>query len=379
VPPVSFDLQRLFDLMRGAEVDVLLASTRHNIRYLTGGYYYPLYMWDAHTRGTQYLSFIAIPRGSLAEALFIGRPGESEVLEEAGLWLGRCVETAGIGTQPAAAKVVEVLKELNLDGGCIAAELPSLPADAFRILVDGLPKASLVDAVPIMDALRARKKPEELAIIREATRRNLEAVAAVLTSGKDGETTAELAGRVAREFGKRELHFLYALVCAGPSYFRMPSQKRTWRRGNLLHIDAGGMLQGYIAEVCRTGYLGRPSALADELLRGCQELEQAVLRVLRPGVQAGEVQRRGDELLKVHPLGQHGKFIGHGIGLVHHEDPVIDLRSTASLLPGMVLSLEMEFRHADVGHAKIEDMVVITESGHELLGPDGGQWYVSNL
>jgi Xaa-Pro aminopeptidase len=79
-----------------------------------------------------------------------------------------------------------------------------------------------------------------------------------------------------------------------------------------------------------------------------------------------------------HPLGTHGKFIAHGIGLVHHEDPVIDLRSTHVLQPGMVLSLEMEFRHADAGHAKIEDMVVITEGGHELLAPDEEQWYLSN-
>ncbi|MBN1835897.1 MAG: aminopeptidase P family protein [Spirochaetales bacterium] len=378
MPEVSFDHKRLFDLMRGAEVDLLLASTRHNLRYLTGGYYYPLYMWDAHTRGTQYLSFLAIPRDSLGDALFIGRPGESQLIEEAGLWLERCVESPGIGTQPAAAKAVEELKALGLENGRIAVELPSLPADAFRILVDGLPDASLVDAVPILDALRAVKRPEELAIIREATRRNLEAVAAVLTSGRDGETTAELAGRVSREFGKRELHFLYALVCAGPGFFRAPSPKRSWKRDSLLHIDAGGMLQGYIAEVCRTGYLGTPSALADGLLRGCRELEQAVLRVLRPGLLGGEVQRTGDTFLEGHPLGKHGKFIAHGIGLVHHENPVIELGSTHVLQPGMVLSLEMEFLHAEAGHAKIEDMVVVTEDGHELLGPDEGQWYVSH-
>ena len=44
----------------------------------------------------------------------------------------------------------------------------------------------------------------------------------------------------------------------------------------------------------------------------------------------------------------------------------------------MVLSLEMEFRHAEAGHAKIEDMVVVTESGYELLAPDEGEWYVSS-
>jgi Xaa-Pro aminopeptidase len=373
----SFDAQRLFFLMKKAGAEVLLASTRHNIRYLTGGYYYPLYAWEAHTRGTQYLSFLVIPADRLEEALLVGRPGEGEALQEAGLWLQRCREASGIGTMPAAAKTVELLKGLALDRGRIAVELPSLPADAFQVLAEGLPRAQLVDAVPILDALRAVKSAQEIQLLREATRRNLEAVEAVLTSGRDGETTAQVAGRVAREFGKRELHFLYALVCAGPSFFRIPSDRRHWRAGGLLHIDTGGMLEGYIAETCRMGCLGRPSALAERLLAACGELEQAVLPVLRPGVPAGEVQSRGDEFLRAHPLGSHGKFIAHGIGLVHHEDPVIGLRRTEPLEAGMVLSLEMEFLHPDAGHVKIEDMAAVTVAGGELLGPAGRDWYLS--
>ena len=377
MPAMSFDAPQLVSLMRDAGADLLLASTRHNTRYLTGGYFYPLYAWDAHTRGTQYLSFVAIPRDAPADALFIGRPGEREVMAEAGAWPGRCVESAGIGTRPAAARAVEAVQDLHLEGGCIAVEMASLPADAFRVLAEGLPRARFVNAVAIMDALRAVKRPEELAIIREATGRNLEAVAAVLSSAAEGVTTAELAGRVAREFGRRELHFLYALVCAGPGFFRAPSVKRTWERNTLLHIDAGGMLQGYIAEVCRTGYLGKPSALADRLLESCRELEDAVQGLLRPGIVARDVQRGADAFLETHPLGKYGKFIGHGIGLVHHEDPVVDLRSTHVLRKGMVLSLEMEFLHADAGHVKIEDMVAVTEEGAVLLGPEDRTWYVS--
>jgi len=374
----SFDAQRLSALMKKAGVEVLLASTRHNVRYLTGGYYYPLYLWDAHTRGTQYLPFLVIPADRLEEAFLVGRPGEAEALREAGLWPGRCHEASAIGTRPAAAKIVELLGGLGLDRGRIAVELPSLPADAFRVLAEGLPRAELVDAAPILDSLRAVKSSREIQIIREATRRNLEAVAAVLASGRDGETTAQVAERVAREFGRRELHFLYALVCAGPSFFRIPSDRRHWRHDCLLHIDTGGMLDGYIAETCRMGCLGRPSALAERLLRACRELEEAVLQALRPGVQAGEVQRRGDEFLAAHPLGSQGKFIAHGIGLVHHEDPVIDLRRTQALEAGMVLSLEMEFLHPDAGHVKIEDMVVITHTGSELLSPQGRDWQLSS-
>jgi Xaa-Pro dipeptidase len=378
MPAASFDSRRLFALMGKAGADVLLASTRHNLRYLTGGYYYPLYVWDAHTRGTQYLSFLAIPRDGLQEAFLVGRPGEREALEESGLWPGRCREASAIGTLPAAAKTVEALKDLGLDRSRVAVEMPSLPADAFRVLAEGLPHAELLDAVPILDALRAVKSAGEIQILREATRRNLEAVRAVLTSGRDGETTAQVARRVALEFGRRELHFLYALVCAGPGFFRIASERRHWRRGNLLHVDTGGMLDGYIAETCRMGFLGSPTPLAERLRQACLELEEAVLPTLRPGIPAGEVQRRGDQFLKGHPLGQHGKFIAHGIGLVHHEDPVVDARRAEPLEAGMVLSLEMEFLHADVGHVKIEDMVTVGETGGELLSAEGRDWQLSS-
>jgi Xaa-Pro aminopeptidase len=70
-------------------------------------------------------------------------------------------------------------------------------------------------------------------------------------------------------------------------------------------------------------------------------------------------------------------LLARGIGLVHHEDPVIDSRAEAVLESGMVVSLEMEFRHPEVGHVKIEDRAVITRSGADLLGPPQNGWIVS--
>jgi hypothetical protein len=99
MPEGSFDAQRLFRLMKKAGAEVLLASSRHNVRYLTGGYYYPLYVWDAHTRGTQYLPVLVIPADRLEEAVLVGRPGETEALEEASS--GSALPGSfGIGTRP---------------------------------------------------------------------------------------------------------------------------------------------------------------------------------------------------------------------------------------------------------------------------------------
>jgi Xaa-Pro dipeptidase len=376
-PP--FNGGRLFALLERLDVDLLLVSTRHNTRYLTGGYYYPLYMWDAHARRTQYLSFLGIPRSGLGDSFFVGRPGETDVMREADVWIPQCYEGEKIASLSIADRAVEVLKQRNLDSVRIAVELPSLPADVFGVLRDRLPHAEFIDAVPMMDNLRAVKRPEEIERLRQGTRKNQEALAEVLTSCRDGVTTAEIADRVAAEFRKRELHFLYALVCAGPSFFRAPSEKRSWRKDHVLHIDAGGMNEGYIAELCRMGYLGRPSSPAEDLLQGCRDLENAVLEVLRPGIAASNVQRNADEFLKRYPRGEYGKFIAHGIGLVHHEDPVIDTNADDQLEEGNVVSIEMEFKDPEVGHVKIEDMVLITGSGNEILSPEGEDWYISNL
>lgn len=374
-PP--FDAARLLALMADSQVELLLASTRHNIRYLAGGYYYPLYMWDAHARRTQYLSFACLPRRCFDDSFFIGRPGEREVMQEAGVWIPRCYESGKIGSLSTAAKTVEVLKRRNLGARRIAVELPSLPADVFALLSDRLPDAEFVDAVPLLDKLRAVKSPAEIDTMRAGAERNREALAAVLTTGREGATTAQIAGRVAGEFRKRELHFLYALVCAGPGFFRAPSVKRTWSRDQVLHIDAGGMLDGYIAELCRMGCLGRPARLAEDLLAGCRDLELAVLAALRPGVEACSVQRGADAFLAGHALGRFGRFVAHGIGLVHHEDPVIDAECADRLEEGMVISIEMEFRHPEAGHVKIEDLVAITRTGSELLVPAGGDWHLT--
>ena len=376
-PP--FDAARLTALMDKFEFDLLLVSTRHNTRYLTGGYYYPLYMWDAHARRTQYLSFLGIPRGGLDDSFFVGRPGETEVMREADVWIPQCYEGEQIASLSTAARAVEVLKKRNLDSARIALELPSLPADVFKMLEAQLPQAEFVDAVPLMDKLRAVKRPEEIEIVREGTKKNQEALAAVLTSGRDGAATAEIAQQVAGEFTKRGLHFLYALVCAGPSFFRAPSESRHWRRNRILHIDAGGMVDGYIVELCRMGFLGRrPSGPAEDLMQGCRDLENAVLPSLRPGAEASAVQRSAEAFLEGYPLGEYGKFIAHGIGLVHHEDPVINGSSSDRLEEGNLLSIEMEFRTPEVGHVKVEDMVLITSSGNEVLSPGGGDWFISN-
>lgn len=355
-------------------MDLVLASSRHNIRYLTGGYYYPLYMWDAHTRRTQHLSFLGIPGRSLEDSFFVGRPGEKDVMKEADVWVEPCFEAGKIGSLSTVERAVEVLRQRRLDSGRIAVELSTMPADAFNLLRHELPDVEFVEAADLLDPLRAVKSAKEIELMRDGTERLLEAVTYALENGVDRETTLEVADQVKSQCAPRGLHFLYALVCAGPSYFRAPSRKRTWNAGRPLHIDSGSLADGYVVEVCRMGFLGRPTGLVDDLFHGCRQLEEAVLAGMRPGVQAKTLHDRAREFLSGNEFGEFGRFIAHGIGMVHHEDPVISRESTQELEAGMVVSVEMEFLHPDAGHIKIEDMVVVTEGGYKIISPDGDSW-----
>lgn len=363
--------------MEELDVELVLASSRHNVRYLTGGYYYPLYVWDAYTRRTQHLSFVVIPRDRLDDAFFVGRPTEKAIMEEASVWPSERHESRAIGSLSTIEKTVELLRRRGIDRGRIAVELSYLPADAFLRLSSELPQAEFIDASALFDPLRACKRPGEVRIMRDGLARALESIESVLSSGKDGETTLDLADRVRSEFHDRGVHHLYALVCAGPGFFRAPSAKRRWERGRLLHVDAGGLIDGYVVEVCRSGFFGTPPPLADDLLRACHELSLAAREQMRPGVVAKELQRTADEFLRGHRFGGYGKFIAHGIGMVHHEDPVVDAESQDVLQEGMVLSVETEFRHPEVGHIKVEDTILITGNGNEVMTPDGFRWYLS--
>jgi len=371
---VPFDAQKLNRLMDQAGLELVLACTRHNVRYLTGGYYYHFHANATRMGRTQYLPFVGVPRGRVEEAFFVCRAEESGQIESAVPWISHRVDAVR-GTVPAAESAVRTVRQLGLAEGVIGVELPFLPADAFLALQRGLPKATLVDATRVLDELRAVKTHAELAHLRTVYDRVAEAIQAAFAAGKPGITTAEIALCVEREIVGRDMAFLYALVCAGPGTLRAPSSAR-WERGQILHIDAGGEVGDYLADICRMGCLGEPSHLAQELHSACIEIQDRVRQRVQAGLPCRELLVEGERAVAEHRFSQYGKFVAHGIGMVSHEQPDISQTNARPLETGMVLSIETEFIHPEVGHVKIEDAVAVTENGCEGLGDLGRDWHI---
>ena len=371
---VPFDAQKLDRLMEDAGLNLLLASTRHNVRYLTGGYYYHFHANATRMGRTQYLPFVGVPRGRVENAFYVCRAEERGEVEAVVPWISNRVD-AMRGTLPAAESAITAIRKLGLAERTIGVELPFLPADAFLALQRGLPKARLLDATPVLDELRAVKTPAEVAHLRTVYDRVAEAIQAAFAAGKPGITTAEIARCVEREIVRRDMAFLYALVCAGPGTLRAPSSA-PWERGRILHIDAGGEVGDYLADICRMGCLDEPSTLARDLHSACIEVQGRVRQKVRPSVPCREVLMEGERAVREHRFAPYGKFVAHGIGMVSHEQPHISAANARPLEAGMVLSIETDFIHPEVGHLKIEDAVAVTENGCDGLGDLGRDWHI---
>lgn len=371
-----FDSAKLQHLMDEAGMDLLLASTRHNVRYLTGGYVYHFHERNRPMGSSQYLAFVGVPRARVEDAFYIGASGEKAGLEVLPMWIGQRSLNAGeVGSSAAAAAMMA--KSLGATGGKIGVEMPFLPASALMSLQTGLPNATFVDVTDLLHELRAIKTDAEIAILRAVSDRVASAIQVGFRSGHDGVPTREIAETIEREMGKQGVTFLWSFTNAGPGYLRAPSETR-WERGRLLHLDCGGEEQDYLADICRMGALGEPSALGRELTDACLEVQGVVRGQLRAGMSYGDVNAAAQDALASSSHAKIGRIVAHGIGMVSHEQPMINRPEQAgrTLEVGHILSLETEFLHPEAGHVKIEDTIAITPSGAEGLGDLGRELQV---
>ncbi len=368
---IPFDRAKLEQLMDEAGMDLLLASTRHNVRYLTGGYVYHFHERGTRMGSSQYLAFVGVPRGRVADAFYIGATGEKMGLDVLPLWIGeRYLDAGDAGSSAGAA--AKIATSFGAAGGKIGVEMPFLPASTLAALQTGLPGAQFVDATDLLHELRAIKTDSELTILRAVSEQVATAIQAGFRAGYDGVTTRALADTVEREMSTHGVTFLWAFTNAGPGYLRAPSETR-WEQGHMLHLDCGGEEQDYLADICRMGALGTPSALGQELTDACLAIQGVVRSRLHAGMTYGEVNAVAQDALASSSHAKIGRIVAHGIGMVSHEQPMINRPEQAGrmLQNGHVLSVETEFHHPEVGHVKIEDTVAITAHGAEGFGDLG--------
>jgi Xaa-Pro aminopeptidase len=376
-----FDTARLDRLMDEAGIDVLLATSKHNVQYLLGGHR-SFFFDNMDAMGvSRYLPVFVYAKGAPDKAGYFGHGMETYQTQITPFWVGE-VSTKSSGSVDVIEKAADYVRTLATKPLSIGIEYAFLPADSAAALRKALPDAELKDALFVLERLRAKKTPEELEKLRLASELVIDSMLAVFASHGAGATKAELAEALRREETSRGLVFDYCLIAAGASLNRAPSDQR-WEKGDPLSVDSGGNYHGYIGDLARMGIVGEPDAELDDMLAYVEAVQQAAFKPIRAGVDGREIYAGADTVLRSWSLHDHVEFLAHGMGLISHEAPRLtnsgpvpydDYDAGRPLEAGMVISVETTLQHPRRGFIKLEDTVVVTPSGFDIYGNRARGW-----
>lgn len=223
-----------------------------------------------------------------------------------------------------------------------------------------------------IEMVRAIKDAEEIQIIREAGGIACAAWNDILPLVKVGVRESDLAAEIEYRMRRRGAWgAAFELIVASGERGALPharASRKAIKKNELVVFDLGAILRGYSSDLTRTVFVGRAPKEIKRRYKVVLEAQESARLALKPGVRGGEVDAAARRVLQRAGLGD--KFIhstGHGLGLEVHEIPRLGRGDKSILRTGMVVTLEPGVYFEGQGGIRIEDDVVLTETGAEYL------------
>ena len=378
---IPFDTARLDRLMDEAGMDVLIATSKHNVQYLLGGHRAFFFDYMDAMGLSRYLPVLVYAKGAPDKAAYFGHRLENFQRENNPFWTP-VQECNSSGSIDPIQKAVEHIKKTGIKTAGIGAELSFLPVDAGKALQSAFSGSKLTDVLFVLERMRSIKTPDELAKLKIASEAVIESMQAVIANHGPGATKAELTEALRREETNRGLTFEYCLISAGTSLNRAPSEA-VWGKGDILSLDSGGNYHGYIGDICRMAIQGEPDAELQDMLGDIEEIQRAAFKPVKTGVMGSEIYVAAEARQAKSKYHNNIHFLAHGMGLVSHEAPRLttsgpvpydDYDAHRPLETGMVISVETTMQHPKRGFIKLEDTVVVTDKGYDIYGEGARGW-----
>jgi Xaa-Pro aminopeptidase len=232
----------------------------------------------------------------------------------------------------------------------------------------------LREAPPLVEQARAIKDADEIRAIRAAVALGAGLFDRVLQVMGPGVREIEVAAELeyaARRAGADAMSF--ETIIASGARSALPHGRASEApivSGGFVVCDFGVILHGYCSDRTRTVHVGSATAEARRVYGAVHEAQQAAMVRVRPGVSLGEVDRAARKVLEKSGLARHFTHsTGHGVGLEIHEAPRVAKGQQERLRPGMVITIEPGVYLPGQWGVRIEDMVVVTDRGCEVLTP----------
>ncbi|RRJ66481.1 aminopeptidase P family protein [Paenibacillus oralis] len=243
---------------------------------------------------------------------------------------------------------------------------------AYRTYERELKPTALVPVSGLIEELRLYKDSEELALMKEAAEladRTFLHMLDVLKPGVSEWDAALELETFMRKHGAEGTSF--DTIIASGERSALPhgrASERIMQTGELVTMDFGAFMNGYCSDITRTVALGKPADKLREIYDIVLEAQLHTLEHLRPGMTGREADALARDIIARYGYGEYfGHSTGHGLGMEVHENPRVSKTSDTVLKPGMVVTVEPGIYLPGLGGVRIEDDVVITETGVRRL------------
>lgn len=267
-------------------------------------------------------------------------------------------------------QVGEAIREQGIR--TLAVETATLPHASFERFREYLGPVEVHPLGDQLDRLRWVKTPQEVAWQRQAIEITDIAYERVLANIEVGVTERQIANLIAIAFldqGADGWGFP-PTVAFGPNSAKPHHDPgdRSLAKGEAIIMDIGATVHGYTADLTRTNWLGEPPAQLAEIYTIVQAAQDAALAVVRAGVPANVLDAAARDVITAAGYGEqfvHG--LGHGIGVRIHDGPFLHSRNDDPIPANSILTIEPGIYIRDFGGVRIEDVVLVTDEGYELL------------
>ena len=343
--------KKLISLLKRRGAEAMLITSETNVTYLTG------FSGDS--------SFLLIGKG---QTVLISDGRYTTQLEEECPDLDVYIRKA---TESMIAAVEQVLKKSHLPQ--LGFESHIVTCELLDAMSGITPAAEWIPIAGLVEELRMIKDASEIQEIREAVQqaqRGFEVFRAMLTPEMSELQGAHELEHAMRRFGARQAAFdpIVAVGERAALPHAMPTEKLLADSPFLL-VDWGAMTQkGYRSDLTRMIIHGRPPAKLKKVYQTVLKAQLAAIKAIRPGVLCRDVDRVARAVIEKAGYGkQFTHSLGHGIGLDIHEGPRLGGNVPTELKPGMIVTVEPGIYLPGWGGVRIEDDVLVTRKGHEVM------------
>jgi len=273
------------------------------------------------------------------------------------------------------------IKELGKGINSIGIEEEHITWLKYKQMREVLSEKNLVEASKILNKMRMIKDEAEIAIIREAIK---------ITDQAFKNIIEKIKVDIAEEDIALELEFLLRKLGASGKSFdfiigsgwrsALPHGVATPKKivkNELIVLDFGAIYRRYCSDLTRTIFVGKPSAKHVEIYNIVLEAQLAAINYMKPGMSGKEVDAVARDIISKNGYGDYfGHGLGHSLGLEIHEEPRLNTREEKIIEPGMVITVEPGIYIPNWGGVRIEDVVLVTKNGVEVLTQSPKQFII---